>query len=88
MSRKKQNIPEKEKKDARFKRVSEPRILKMLHAINRVTKMTRQSNYLVYDVDAQKILDTCLPVINEFITTFTEIAENKTKSETTIDHIF
>lgn len=88
MSRKKQNIKENEAKDERFKRVSEPRILRMLHAINRVTKMTTQPNYLVYDVDAQKILDTCLPVINEFVNTFTAIAENKTKSEKTIDHIF
>lgn len=79
---------ENENKDARFRRVVEPRILKMLQRLNQVLNMTKQPNYIIFDVDAQKILDLCEPVLNEFLTTFHNIAENKTKTEETIDHVF
>lgn len=88
MSRKKANIPEGEEKDARFRRVSEPRILRMLGAVSRVTNMAKQPSYTIFDTDAQKVLDLCAPVLNEFLETFRNIAENKTKSEETIDHVF
>jgi len=78
----------KENKDARFRRVAEPRILKMLKRVNQILSMANSPTYTIYDVDAQKVLDLCAPVLTEFLTTFQNIAENKTKSEETIDHVF
>lgn len=75
MSRKKSKI-ENEEKDARFRRVVEPRILKMIYQVERITDMSKSQTYKIFDTDAQKILDTVLPIIDKFVETYRNITTN------------
>ena len=90
MSRKKTKI-ENEEKDARFRRIAEPRILKMLYQLKRLIDMTKQKTYIIKDKDAQKILDTCTPYIDEFVEKYRNKATNTQEveeEETTLTKIF
>lgn len=75
MSKQKNKI-ENEEKDARFRRVVESRILKMIYQTERITEMTKSPSYTIYDVDADTILKKVMPIINEFIEAYTNIANN------------
>lgn len=79
-----------ESKDARFRRVAEPRVLKMLYQVDRLTGMVKSPTYKIFDVDAQKILDKAQPIIDAFITAYKNIADNVKveEEEKTLDKIF
>jgi len=90
MSRKKIN-KENENKDARFRRIANPRIKKILYELERLIKMTSQPNYTIYDVDAQKILDATTPKFDEFVTLYQKLASGeslKVQSKKEIKDIF
>lgn len=94
MSRKELNQKEKEARDKqrnqKFKDVVNPRLNKLRYEIGRIVKMTSQPNYIIYDVDAKKILDGILPEIEHFIDVYSKISrgEKLTTSKKEIKNIF
>lgn len=56
MAKQKQNIPEGESKEEKFRRVIEPRIKKLLKAIDQVAGMPLQPTYDVSDSDGKHVL--------------------------------
>ena len=83
MSKKKVINIENEGKDAKFRRIVNPRIKKLVYELKRITKMANQPNYTVYDVDAKKMLDYVMPEIESFVTLYQKIAEGETVNTNT-----
>ena len=67
-----------ESKDARFRRIANPRIKKVRYELGRLTNMVTQPNYTVLDVDAQKMLDVVRPDIERFLDLYDKLAHGQT----------
>jgi hypothetical protein len=90
MSKQKSKI-ENEAKDAKFRRIVNPRIKKLVYECQRITKMATQPTYTIYDIDAQKMLDYVTPELNALLETFGKIANGeslKTQTKKELKDVF
>lgn len=87
---KNKDINADENANEKFKSVANPRIKKALYELNRLVKMAYQPTYMIYDVDAQKVLDASMPTINAFVELYQKLASGETlkTSKKEIEDIF
>ena len=77
-------------KNEKFKSVVNPRLNKLRYEIGRIIRMTQQPNYVIYDTDAQSIVDKVFPELETFVDIYSKIAKGESvrKSKKEIENVF